>query len=132
MNINSNQEFYDNFEIKTTNNSTIIFVVAVSKEPSQNHTQKIRPRSGAPIYGYVYDVANDNLCVNCVDYTYIATIPIAFRASMKQITDWNVRIPIPYSIFEQYLTGDQIHELNLFKKRYPECNMEFVQAIGVL
>src|SRR5438045_3370081 len=75
--------------------------------PENNQVNAIKCSGCVPIGGYAYDRHRDACIVQCCSYYDLGVVPISFSVTMKNIGEWDVKIPIPASVLEKYFTVKQ-------------------------
>ena len=125
------RKVHRNICVVPTKSSTVVVLVAVNRDPSQNIIRKLSCRRGIPIGGYVYDMQADSYFYNCEDFLHLGSVPVSFMIRMQEDFEWQEYVPMPESVIKTFLTKGQKKMLSSFRRRFksPEHTISLVQLI---
>lgn len=98
-----------------TGESSLIYLVATSKNHEQNSIKKI-PSAGKVVGKLVYDNVNDSYNIIAYEVFKVGTIPISYAMRMKDNPHWHTYVPIPKEVIEEHLSSKQQFLVKRFKK----------------
>jgi hypothetical protein len=87
---------------------------------------------GEPLGCYAYNSTHDSYLINCVAWTDLGSIPVAYRAQMQGNHSAGNLVALPSDLIEKYLPPIQKKKLKSFREKYkePQYSIQFMQAIG--
>src|ERR1700744_1326024 len=93
--------------IESTFEPTILFVVAIHKNDRQNIKQRVPCFRSIPMHGYAYSTLNDSCDIRCINHFHLGMIEIAYEVTIEGTAGWKVRVPLPDTVIQRYLSHDQ-------------------------
>jgi hypothetical protein len=120
------------FVLSKSMEKTLVFaIVNDKKNEDENLVSAIKCFGGVPFGGYAYDRSRDSYIVKCINFLQVGNIPFSYVLTMKNVGDWQVKVPIPEIVLEKYLTPRQRKTLNEYREKWPTPRYE-VQLIQML
>lgn len=109
-----------------------IIAVAVNCDPAKNIISEIYSEYGESISRESHNVVRDTYHIYCCDHFNVGKIPINYRVSINKV-DWEVNIPLPFSLIKKYLTKEQLLDFNKWFKPYDSSDyfIKFIQFVNV-
>jgi hypothetical protein len=117
--------------VKPFQQKTYVIVVAVDQDVTKNFINKISCKRGVPLGGYVYDAQSDTYYIDCADYLHLGYVPFSLIATMSEVDDWELQIPMPEIVIKKYLSPLQKKELRNFKNHFKSENfsIHYIQMV---
>lgn len=111
--------------------STYIVVLVFHKDPDKNYLRPIKYDKGIPISGHLYDTQSKSYYIECHDMLLLGVIPVSFFMSMKNVGNWNPRIPLPETVIKKYLNIQQKKDLKNFKNGHEgnQYSFQYLQMV---
>lgn len=126
------EQFKDCLKVSYDKTASFIFVLAVHEETKKNNITKISCTKGLPLGGHVYDTSKDCYLVRCVDYLPLGRIKVSFGLEVPGTGGWGMRVPMPPSLVEEFLNGQQKRDFAKFKETFKNnFNFEFLQMVNI-
>ena len=112
------KEVHRNITVSKSSQGTYVIAVAICIDNSKNFINRISCKKGVPIGGYVYDAQTDSYFIECSDFVHIGNIPVSYIARVKNITSWQMYVPMPESVIKKNLNDTQKRDLKTFKNHF--------------
>ena len=120
------QDIRNRMVVNLSPEQTFVIVLAVHRSDIKNDLTRITHKKSVPLGGYVYDSTSDSYHVPCVDYIQLGYIPVSFVVRMPGTGTWRVRVPMPETTLECYMSSNQRSDLKTFKDIYKGDEFHFV------
>jgi hypothetical protein len=113
--------------LERVNEKIHISVIAVDKNQSNNSIHSVAA-NGDSLGSCAYDTSNDSFLLFCCGDVTLGTIPVAFRMGVPGSGKYI--IPLPEPVIFKYLSPNQRKILKVFKERYYDCEICFIQSLS--
>lgn len=123
----------ESFEILRSNENTLVFAIAVDQEyPDANVVSAVKCHGGTAFGGYAYDRGRDSYIVNCVEFHQIGRLPFSYVLTMKNVGEWQAKVPMPERVLYKHFTPQQKKLLDAYRDLYPSprYDIHFIQMLG--
>lgn len=115
-----------NLSVVQNDSTTIIGVVAVSPNESDNRILAIPASTGVPLQHGVYDTVRDCYVMAGVAHESIGEIPVGYSLIDNE-GGWRFEIPVPMKVVNRYLTERQEKTVDKFAAKYKKHQIVYVQ-----
>lgn len=129
--IKATQEQKNGLEIIILDQKTLLHVIAIHKERSNNKIFNLSCKKGMPIGGHTYNTTNDCYILFCSDYITLGYLPFSVKLKIRGIPDCDLHVPLAENVIKKFLSSQQKIDFKNFKNYYKseEFDIQFVQMI---
>jgi hypothetical protein len=112
-----------------TDEPSYLVVAAVARDEKRNTLVKISCKRGIPFGGYVYDNQSETYHYECCDYLHLGVVPVSAYITLKENSNWKVKVPLSESVLKKFLSEMQKKELKTFRNHFPitDFDLHFIQ-----
>lgn len=127
------EDIMSSLEVGLIPGRTHLMAVVMDSNIEKNKSQYVKCHKGQSFaVGYPYDQGTDSYIISCVMHEYLGHVPVAYQVKMEGTGGWTVRIPLPESVINRYLTPAQQSQIATLQKKYSDkrYSLQIMQMSG--